>query len=138
MTQDHILRKDTRGRVVVTAERRAGLLAQFDQSGISGIQFARLSGINYSTLASWLQQRRKRQRGTATAPATPPRGEPGPEVRWLEAVVAGEEKPSPVEAATKTALVMHGPGGVWWKIEDEPQARLAAVMLWHLEAQATC
>jgi transposase-like protein len=138
MTQDHILRKDTRGRVVVTAERREGLLAQFDQSGISGIQFAKLSGINYSTLASWLQQRRKRQRGRPTAPATPPRGEPGPEVRWLEAVVAGEEKPYPVEAATKATLVMHGPGGVWWKIEDESQARLAAVMLRHLEAQAAC
>ena len=136
MTQDHILRKDTRGRVVVTAERRVGLLAQFDQSGISGIQFAKLAGINYSTLASWLQQRRKRQKGTA--PETPLKGESGPEVRWLAAVVAGEEKPSPVEAATKTALVMHGPGGVWWKIEDEPQARLAAVMLRHLEAQATC
>jgi lambda repressor-like predicted transcriptional regulator len=66
MTQDYILRKDTRGRVVVTAERRAGLLAQFDQSGISGIQFAKLAGVKYSTLASWLQQRRKRQRGMAT------------------------------------------------------------------------
>ena len=43
MTQDHILRKDTRGRVVVTAERRGDLLAQFDQSGVSGVQFAKLT-----------------------------------------------------------------------------------------------
>ena len=134
MTQDHILRKDTRGRVVVTAERRAGLLAQFDQSGISGIQFAKLAGVKYSTLAYWLQQRRKKQGGTPAAPATPPRGEPGPEVRWLEAVVAGEEKTAPVEAAAKAALVMRGPGGVWWKVEQEEQARLAAMVLRHLGA----
>jgi hypothetical protein len=130
MTQDHILRQDTRGRVVVTAERRAALLAEFDQSGISGMQFAKLAGVKYATLASWLQQRRKRQKGTLTTPSGAPRGEPGPEVRWLEAMVAGEEKP--VEGAAKVALVMHGPAGVWWKIEDEEQARLAALVVRHL------
>jgi hypothetical protein len=134
MTQDHILRKDTRGRVVVTAERRAGLLAQFDASGISGIQFAKLAGINYSTLASWLQQRRKKQKAISPTPAPEPRGEPGPEVRWLEAVVAGDEKSSSQKTAAQTALVMHGPGGVWWKIEGENQARLAAAVLRQLGA----
>ncbi len=74
MTQDHILRKDTRGRVVVTAERRAGLLAQFDQSGISGVQFAKLAGVKYSTLAYWLQQRRKKQKGTSGSGDTTRRG----------------------------------------------------------------
>jgi hypothetical protein len=132
MTQDHILRKDTRGRVVVTAERRAGLLAQFDQSGISGIQFAKLAGVKYSTLAYWLQQRRKGQKGTLTTPPSAPRGEPGPEVRWLEAVVAGEDKSSACEQTPQPALVMHGPGGVCWKIEGEDQARLAAAVLRHL------
>ena len=132
MTQDHILRKDTRGRVVVTAQRRAGLLEEFDRSGISGMQFAKLAGVKYTTLAYWLQQRRKRQKETL-APS-PSRGEPGPEVRWLEAVVAGEEKPSSHETAAKTALVMHGPGGVWWKVEQEEQARWAAQVLRHLGA----
>jgi hypothetical protein len=138
MTQDHILRKDTRGRVVVTAERRAGLLAQFDQSGISGIQFAKLAGINYSTLASWLQQRRKRQKGTSVAKETSPRGEPGPEVRWLEAVMESGSKPAEEEVKKTGALVMRGPGGVWWKIENEPEARLAAEVLRHLGAQGRC
>jgi hypothetical protein len=108
------------------------LLAQFDQSGISGIQFAKLAGVKYSTLAYWLQQRRKKQNGAAQV--TSPRGEPGPEVRWLEAVVAGEQKSSPVEATATTALVMHGPGGVWWKVEQEGQARLTAEVLRHLGA----
>jgi len=135
MTQDHILRKDTRGRVVVTAERRAGLLAQFDQSGISGIQFAKLSGINYSTLASWLQQRRKIQRGTPPASAPQPRAEPGAEVRWLEAVVERGSKPADEKVTKKTeAMVMHGPCGVWWKVEGEEQARLTAEVLRHLGA----
>ena len=100
MTQDHILRKDTRGRVVVTAERRAGLLAQFDQSGITGIQFAKLAGVKYTTLAYWLQQRRKKQKGATQA--TLPEGEPGPEVRWLEAVVESGSKPAD-EEGKKTA-----------------------------------
>ena len=136
MTQDHILRQDTRGRVVVTAQRREGLLAQFDQSGMSGIQFAKLAGVKYSTLAYWLQQRRKRQKGALTTSPSAPRGEPGPEVRWLEAVVAGEEKAN--EPATVSALVMHGPGGVWWKVENEDQARLAAVVLRHLGTASAC
>ena len=136
MTQDHILRKDTRGRVVVTAERRAGLLAQFDASGISGIQFAKLAGVKYTTLAYWLQQRRKRLKGTLAAAPSAPRGEPGPEVRWLEAVVAGEEKGN--EPATVFALVMHGPGGVWWKVENEDQARWTAVVLRHLGVTPAC
>jgi hypothetical protein len=133
MTPDHILRKDTRGRVVVTAERRAGLLAQFDQSGISGIQFSKLAGVKYSTLASWLQQRRKKQKGAVELP--PPRGEPGPEVRWLEAVVERGSKPAEEKVPKPTeSLVMHGPGGVWWKVEGEEQARLTAEVLRHLGA----
>jgi len=96
------------------------------------MQFAKLAGVKYATLASWLQQRRKKQSGTAPAASSPPRGEPGPEVRWLEAVVAGEEKPVGAEGAAKTVLVMRGPAGVWWKIEQEDQARLAALVLRHL------
>jgi hypothetical protein len=132
MTQDHILRKDTRGRVVVTAERRAGLLAQFDQSGVSGVQFAKVAGVKYSTLAYWLQQRRKKQEGAVQV--TPPRGEPGPEVRWLEAVVENGNKPADEKVTKTEALVVHGPGGVWWKIEHEDQARWAAMVLRHLGA----
>jgi len=138
MTQDHILRKDTRGRVVVTGERRAALLEEFDQSGISGIQFAKLAGVKYTTLAYWLQQRRKRLKGTITNQPSPPRGEPGPEVRWLEAVVAGEQKPPDGEQPATSSLVMHGPGGVWWKIEHEDQARLAGVVLRHLGTSSAC
>jgi transposase-like protein len=136
MTDGVILRTDAKGRVVVTPDRRAALLEEFSKSGMSGAQFAKWAGVNYSTFAYWVQQRRKEQRRKEGGERIESRGEPGPEVRWLEAVVAGEEKPSPAETTPKTGLVMHGPGGVWWKIEGEDQARMAAVMLRHLGA--TC
>ncbi len=136
MTDGVILRTDAKGRVVVTRDRRAALLEEFSKSGMSGAQFAKGAGVKYSTFAYWVQQRRKEQRRKEGGGKTESRGEPGPEVRWLEAVVAGEEKPSPTETTAKTGLVMHGRGGVWWKIEGEDQARLAAVVLRHLGA--TC
>jgi hypothetical protein len=128
MTQDHILRKDTRGRVVVTAQRRAGLLEQFDQSGTSGIQFARLAGVKYSTFAYWLQQRRKKRNAPPVTESMEPRGEPGPKVHWLEAVVAGEKESPPLTRKTGP-LVMHGPAGVWWEVNDLAQAKVAAAVL---------
>ena len=45
MASDHILRKDSMGRVVFTRERRAALLEEFDKSGMSGAQFAKWAGI---------------------------------------------------------------------------------------------
>jgi hypothetical protein len=138
MTDGVILRTDAKGRVVVTRDRRAALLEEFAKSGQSGAQFAKWAGVKYSTFAYWVQQRRKEQREKDDGGKIELRGEPGPEVRWLEAMVAGEEKGSPVEATAKTGLVVHGPGSVWWKVECEEQARLAAVMLRHLEARAAC
>ncbi len=59
MTEGTILRTDTKGRVVVTPERRAALLGEFDRGGISGAQFAKWAGIKYPTFAYWVQQRRR-------------------------------------------------------------------------------
>jgi hypothetical protein len=113
-------------------------LEEFSKSGMSGAQFAKWAGVKYSTFAYWVQQRRKEQRKKDDSGKIEPRGEPGPEVRWLEAVVAGEEKSSPVEASAKTVLVMHGSGDVWWKVECEEQARLAAEVLRHMGAEPAC
>ena len=54
-----IFSRDTRGRVLVSPERRESLLAEYDRSGMSGVKFAQYVGIKYSTLASWLQKRRR-------------------------------------------------------------------------------
>ena len=44
-----ILKQDVMGRVRVSAERRAEVVAEFQRSGLSGCRFARLAGVKYST-----------------------------------------------------------------------------------------
>ena len=108
-----ILKTDATGRVRTPALRRESLLAEFDQSGLSGTKFAELAGIKYQTFASWLQKRRR---------AVPPSGQPGDTVRWLEAVV----EPN---AGDKGPLALELPGGVRVEIKDVQQAVLAAALL---------
>ena len=65
-----LLKTDARGRVRATPERRAAILAEFEQSGVSAAQFARLAGLNYSTFAQWVQRHRRPKAG-ATARKPP-------------------------------------------------------------------
>jgi hypothetical protein len=55
-----ILSRDAQGRVLISRERRELLLEQYDRSGMSGVKFAEYIGIKYSTLAYWLQSRRRK------------------------------------------------------------------------------
>jgi transposase-like protein len=64
------LKTDTHGRVRSTPERRAAILAEFEHSGVSAAQFAKLAGINYSTFAQWVQRHRRPKAG-ATARKPP-------------------------------------------------------------------
>ena len=50
---------DARGRVRVPVERREALLDEFERSGLSGVKFAQMVGVKYSTFALWVQKRRK-------------------------------------------------------------------------------
>ncbi len=52
-----VIKQDARGRVRVPGERREALLDAFQQSGVSGAQFARLAGIKVSTFAAWVSRR---------------------------------------------------------------------------------
>ena len=54
-----ILKRDSRGRVLTTQEQRRALLQAFENSGLSGPQFARVAGINYQTFATWRQQHKR-------------------------------------------------------------------------------
>jgi hypothetical protein len=54
-----ILKQDALGRVNHTAEQREALLDEFERSGLKGLPFARMAGINYQTFASWIQKRRR-------------------------------------------------------------------------------
>jgi hypothetical protein len=119
------MRRDKRGRVWTKPERREALLDEFGKSGLSGAEFARLSGVKYSTLQNWLQQRRRRT------------AEPGSgAVRLLEAVV---ESGGAMEAAVGGGvggLLIELPGGSRMRVETLAQLHLAAELLLTMARQS--
>ena len=151
---DELLRIDERGRVWVSAERRAALLAEFDRSGMSAAAFARWAGMKYPTLANWLQQRRKAggagsrsghaaNEGGAGAlppslPANPPRTNAEvPEsvsLAWAELVVSDPAAAAPKGKPTAPALCVRLPGGASLELDGSRESlRLAAELLRELE-----
>ena len=115
-----ILRRDKRGRIWTSPERKAALLEEFGRSGLSGAQFARLSGLKYSTLQNWLQQQRRR---TTTVEAG------SGEVRLLEAVVENGGAMESAVGASVGGLLIELPGGSRMRVETPMQLRLAAELL---------
>lgn len=115
LTQKVQVTVDTKGRVRASKEQRRAILVEFERSGVSAVQFAKITGLKYSTLAGWLQRyRRAKPPGRAR------------QVRLLEAVVdpaqgAGGQKPA--------VLVLQLPGGVRMEVAGERQAALAAVLV---------
>jgi transposase-like protein len=112
-----ILKVDKAGRVRTPPEKREGLLAEYDRSGMTGAQFARFVGVRYSTLMYWVQKRRK-DTGHSEQLATPRQDHPG----WLEARVAGEVPKS-------ENIVVEMGGGVRMLIGNRTQAALAGEVL---------
>lgn len=104
---------DTKGRLRVSKAQRRDILAALARSGESLPRFARRTGLKYSTLANWVQHRRRSQ----------PSGRP-PRLRLLEAVV--ESAPM---AAAGSPLVLQLPGGARLEVADEKQAVLAASLV---------
>lgn len=79
-----LLKIDAKGRVWTPAEKRAEILREFDRSGASGVEFARLIGVKYPTFAGWIRRRGARpgdgrRRGR-------PKKEP---VQFVEATIPG-------------------------------------------------
>ena len=52
-----LLKIDAKGRVWTPAEKREEILREFDSSGASGVEFARLIGVKYPTFAGWIRRR---------------------------------------------------------------------------------
>lgn len=104
---------DTRGRVRVSKEQRRLILAEFERSGVSAVEFARRSGLKYSTLAGWRHRHRRSHR-------------PGRlrSVRLLEAVLP---------TAPLSALTVLLPGGARLEIASAAQLPLAVALLRELE-----
>ena len=128
-------RTASRGQIRISREKREALLAQFDQSGMSGPKFAKQAGIKYTTFANWLQKRRRHRNKTILATKSPP-GKKS-RVRWLEAVVDSPQQKEPPTLTTAT-LVVHGPGGVRLELSEDKQVKLAALLLRELNGRQGC
>ncbi len=117
-----ILKTDSRGRVIVTPERREQLLDEFERGGMSGASFAKHYGLRYSTFAYWRQRRRKAGRRSAGARSAMPfvfveSGQP--EIR-------SEGNGVRIELGTGAVMTLHG-------TEDVP---LAAALIAALNKHA--
>lgn len=105
---------DTQGRVRTTREQRRVILAGFERSGMSAAEFARQTGLKYSTFAVWVQRCRRTKRPARKPP-----------VRLLEAVLTS--------ATTASALTVRLPGGARLEIGEASQIPLAAALVHALE-----
>src|SRR6185437_12527830 len=85
-----IMSQDAQGRVLVSRERRESLLEQYDRSAMSGVKFAQYVGIKYSTLAYWLQSRRRHRERERSLKKAGADTEAGPSnAGWIEVVDGG-------------------------------------------------
>jgi hypothetical protein len=127
-----ILSQDAQGRVLVTRERRELLLEQYDRSGMSGVKFAQYVGIKYSTLAYWLQSRRRKRARENLLMKSGADTEPGKSNgAWIEAVVEKGSQPRvPIGA-----LRIYFAGGAYCQISSSAEAVLAAELLGRLGAK---
>ena len=84
-----ILKRDAAGRVSYRAEPREAILDEFERRGLKGVAFARMTGLQYQTFASWIQ-RRRHERGDYEMAATTLKESrrPVPVVRLMAAVLA--------------------------------------------------
>ena len=112
------LKADANERVWAPAEKRAEILREFDRSGASGVEFARMIGVKYPTFAGWLRRRGAR-------PGVGRRGRPKKEpVQFVEAMI-------PVRATEP--LVVELPRGVRVRITASAKIPLLLELLRRLE-----
>ena len=105
---------DTKGRVRTSKAQRRVILAQFENSGMSAAEFARRTGLKYSTFALWVQRYRRTKRPERKSP-----------LHLLEAVVA--------PTCPGSALPVQLPGGARLEIREADQVPLVAALLRALE-----
>lgn len=91
------------------------ILAEFERSGVSAAQFAKVTGLKYSTFAAWVQRYRRSQ------PAKCAR-----QVRLLEATV---EQTAPTDVAKRYSVVLRLIGGTEIEINDNKQIPMAVALV---------
>jgi transposase-like protein len=118
-----ILPIDRKGRVRVSRERREQLLEEFEESKLSGQQFAKLTGIKYSTFSAWVHKRRRQP--SALTSGLPSAGQTSA-VEWLETVITNAQQAGP---GTTPTLVVRLPSGAAMELSNASQAPMAAALL---------
>ena len=118
-----LLKTDVMGRLRTPKERREKLLDEFEQSGLSGGEFATVVGIKYQTFATWVQDRKRARKQIALAGAN---SDSTRKVNWLEAVVDKA-------ASSNGGLMIRLPCRARVEISDAGQVGLAAALLRALE-----
>lgn len=122
---DSIMKADRRGRLRYSSEQKAAIVEAYQSSGLSGPRFAALHGVNYQTLASWLQ---KRKQACTPASAPSPRS-----VSLIPAVIEGLPMPG-----SDRRLEITLPCGARLSIESANQAQLAATLIRELLQARPC
>jgi hypothetical protein len=108
------------------------LLEEYDRSGMSGVKFAQYVGIKYSTLASWLQKRRRHRDGEKLLLKGGTATEAGKSNKeWIEATLENGSQPR-VPAG---GLRIHFVGGAYCQISRTAEGTLAAELLGRLGAK---
>lgn len=107
-----------------TKERRQAILAEFERSGVSAAQFAKLAGLCYSTFTGWGGRQRK-PRGGKVARPTP--------LRLVEAVLdPGAQDVAPASHG----LRVQRPGGVQLELTSPAQVPLVTALVQGLQPRA--
>jgi len=107
------------------------LLDEWERSGGSAAQFADYVGIKYSTLAHWVQKRRK-QVGLKASLLKPDAVDPSKSHgHWVEAIVERNSEPKALESS----LRIYFTAGAYCQISNAREAGLAAELIGHLGAR---
>lgn len=126
-TNDGIIKSDVRGRLRYSAEQKSALVEAYATSGLSGPRFAAIHGVNYQTMAGWLQ---KRKRAASS-------GSPGLPCPAFLSLVPAELEAAPV-AGTGRAMELLLPGGAKLLITAPGQIQLAAALIRELNNPRPC
>ncbi|HBJ86104.1 MAG TPA: hypothetical protein DDZ88_20005, partial [Verrucomicrobiales bacterium] len=109
----------------------------FERSGLKGLPFARMAGVNYQTFASWIQKRRRARGDYQHSAAQPARSCSKAGLQLVEVALpaAAHASPAPDASATLELLL---PGGARLLLRDARQTELAAHLLRNLNAPVSC
>ena|SRR5258708_38535708 len=117
-----LLKVDTQGRVRTSKARRREILDEFEKGGVSAAQFARITGLKYSTLAGWLQRDRRAKSKSRKGKHS--------SLHLVEAVVDQVRRPG------EGAVVVYLPGEMRLEVSSLTQVPLVAMLVKALQPPA--